>query len=148
MMRHIILSAASLLLLSACAPVGQPTSPPTAQPSPQTTSAFLIEYNRSGGIAGLIDNLKIDTQGHGTLARRAGKFEFDLTADELVRLQTAFRDADFAAIPEDSQRKPPVPDEFSYTVAYQGRTVKTSDTAMPEKLRPVIATLNSLVDKK
>ncbi len=121
-----------LVMLPACATV-QPVLP--------------IEYTRTGGIAGFNDHLKIDANGHGTLTRRSGVFDFELTADELGRLQAILRDADLAMIPENPS-KPPVPDEFGYLLTYQGRTIKTSDTAMPEKLRPVIAWLNHLIEAK
>ena len=61
----------------------------------------------------------------------------------------ALRDANFASIAEDSHRKPYlVPDEISYVIVYQGHTVKTSDTAIPEKLQPAIQLLNGIVDAK
>ena len=79
--------------------------------------------------------------------RRTGKFEFDLTADERNRLANALRDAGFASIPEDSMGKPLVPDEISYMIVYQNHAVKTSDTAIPDKLRPVIVLFNELTDR-
>ena len=106
-----------------------------------------IEFRRSGGIAGMNDVLTIDAQGHATLVRRTGKYEFDLSADERNRLAGALRDTGWAAIPEDSMRKPLVPDEISYVVVYQNHTVKTSDTAMPDKLRPVVVLFNELTDR-
>ncbi|MEW5720131.1 MAG: hypothetical protein AB1817_16010 [Chloroflexota bacterium] len=114
-----------------------------AQPAP-------IEFRRSGGIVGLDDQLTIDEKGHAKLTtRRSGKPEFDLAQEELARLRAALREANFASLPEDSRRKPYlVPDEISYVIAYQGHTVRTSDTAIPEKLQPVIQMLNGVVDAK
>jgi hypothetical protein len=109
-----------------------------------------IEFRRSGGIVGLDDQLTLDDKGHAKLtARRTGKSEFDLTQGDFARLTTLLRDANFASIPEDSRRKPfLVPDEISYVLVYQGHTVKTSDTAIPEKLQPVIQMLNGILDSK
>ncbi len=121
-----------LVMLPACATV-QPVLP--------------IEYARVGGIAGFNDHLKIDANGHGALTRRSGAFDFELTADELGRWQAILRDADIATMPENPS-KPPAPDEFGYLLTDQGRTIKTSDTAMPDKLRPVIALLNNLIEAK
>lgn len=121
-----------LVMFPACA-----TAPP----------ALPIEYTRVGGIAGFNDRLKIDTNGHGMLTRRSGTFDFDLTADELGHLQAVLRDAEIATMPENPS-KPPVPDEFAYTLSFQGRTIKTSDTVVPAKLRPVIAWLNNLIEAK
>jgi hypothetical protein len=112
------------------------------------TPSSPIEFRRSGGFAGFNDVMNIDANGHGTLTRRTGKFEFDLTADERNRLANTLRDAGFASIPEDSTRKPLVPDEIAYVIVYQNHTVNTSDTAIPAKLQPVIVMFNELVDRK
>lgn len=133
MMRTLLMLASILLLLSACS-AATPSSP--------------IEFRRSGGFAGFNDVLNIDANGHGTLTRRTGKFEFDLTLDERNRLANALRNAGFTSIPEDSTRKPLVPDEISYVIVYQNHTVKTSDTALTDKLQPLIVIFNELVDRK
>ena len=44
-------------------------------------------------------------------------------------------------------RKPLVPDEISYVVVYQNHAVKTSDTSLPDKLRPVVVLFNELTDR-
>ncbi len=121
-----------------------PTPNPTALPSFSP-----IDFRRSGGIVGLNDQLTIDDKGRAKLTRRTGTFEFELTQDELARLRLGLRDANFAAIPGDSRRKPfLVPDEISYVIVYQSHTVATSDTAIPEQLQPVIQMLNGIVDAR
>jgi hypothetical protein len=108
-----------------------------------------IEFRRSGGIVGLDDLLTIDAKGYAQLTRRTGKPEFDLAPGDFARLTALLRDANFKSIPEDSRRKPYlVPDEISYVIVYQGHTVKTSDTAIPEKLQPVIQMMNGILDAK
>jgi hypothetical protein len=135
-------------------PIGFVPSPtpwwtPTAELAPRTTPTLsLIEFRRSGGIIGLNDQMVIDAKGHVALTRRTGRFEFDLTGDETARLYAGLRDSVFGSIPEDSQRKPLVPDEISYSITYAGHTVKTSDTALPAKLEPVLGQLNSIIDAR
>ena len=108
-----------------------------------------IEFRRTGGIVGLDDELLIDDSGHAKLTRRTGKSEFDLAKDDLARFPAILLAANFASIPEDSRRKPYlVPDEISYVIVYQGHTVKTSDTAIPEKLQPAIRLLSGIVDAR
>jgi hypothetical protein len=108
-----------------------------------------IEFRRTGGIVGLDDQLLIDDKGHAKLTRRSGKSEFDLAKDDWARLAARLRDANFNSIPEDSRRKPYlVPDEISYVIIFQGHTVKTSDTAIPEKLQAAIQLLNGIVDAR
>lgn len=115
--------------------------------TPLVPSATLIEYRRTGGIAGFDDRLKIDANGHATLAQRTTNSQFNLTADELTQLQSLLRDANFASIPENSMPKMLVPDELSYVVGYQGHTVKTSDTAMPKQLEPAVRMLDQIIVK-
>ncbi|MCI0474677.1 MAG: hypothetical protein L0Y55_00360 [Anaerolineales bacterium] len=108
-----------------------------------------IEFRRTGGIVGLDDQLTIDEKGHAELTRRAGDFGFDLAQGDFARLTALLRDANFKTIPEDSRRKPYlVPDEISYVIVYQGHTVKTSDTAIPDKLQAAIQLLNGIVDAR
>jgi hypothetical protein len=109
-----------------------------------------VEFRRSGGIVGLDDQLTIDEQGRAKLTtRRAGTFTFELAQGDFARLSALLRDANFAAIPEDSRRKPYlVPDEISYVIVYRGHTVKTSDTAIPEKLQAAIQLLNEIADAR
>jgi hypothetical protein len=125
-------------------PIGLiPTMTPYVTPTPDA----LIEYGRMGGIAGFIDNLKIDAKGHATLKRRNANSEFDLTVDDLNRLQSSLRNASFAAIPENSMPKQLVPDEFSYTIVYQAHTVRTSDTAMPKSLQSIAGLFNAIIER-
>lgn len=129
-------------------PIGfVPTKTPWLTPSPISTSAFLIEYSWSGGIAGIIGRLTIDANGRVTLTQRGTTSEFNLTGDELNQLQSSLRDTNFTSIPENSLPKQLVPDEFSYTLTYANHTVKTSDTAMPKQLQPVIKLLNAIIVK-
>ncbi|MBI4785686.1 MAG: hypothetical protein HY782_01385 [Chloroflexi bacterium] len=123
------------LIASACA------STPTVVPQPSA-----IAYSRTGGIAGFNDQLTIDVNGKATLTRRTGKFDFTLDDKTLKQIQTAFQTAGFATVPEDSLPARPVPDGFTYVVVYQGRTVRTGDTAIPEKLQPILQMLNRIVD--
>jgi len=124
-----------------------PTKTPWLTPSPAPTSAFLIEYSWMGGIAGITGQLKIDAIGHVTLTQRGTTSEFNLTTEELNQLQSSFRDANFATTPENSMPKQYVPEEFSYTVTYANRTVKTSDTAMPKSLQSIIGLLNAITKR-
>ncbi len=147
--------------LPACIPVAPSTVrpartmtwPPFASPTPtplppvSQPSVAPVDFQRSGGFAGFDDHLTVDAQGHALLTRRRGKFEFDLSRDEMTRLQAALRDAHLASIPPKSDKRP-VPDEFSYVLSYQGYTVQTSDTALPQKLAPAISLLNNIIDTK
>jgi hypothetical protein len=81
----------------------------------------LVDYQRSGGIAGADDH-----------------------PDELKALQALLADDDFAALsgnylPDNSA------DLFEYRLTANGRTIRTRDTAVPEAARPVLDWLNALI---
>ena len=123
------------LVLTACA------TPPTT--APQSSA---IDYTRTGGIIGANDHLVIDANGHAKLTRRTISAEFDLSRDQLSQIQAAFQTAGFATLKENSMPAQPVADGFIYEIVYQGHKVRTGDTAVPEKLQPVVQILNRMVD--
>jgi hypothetical protein len=130
------------IALAACAPSATPVSPTVPmQPTP-------IDYQRIGGFAGLNDHLTVDLDGHVRLTRRTGNFEFDLSRDELGAIQAALQTAGWSLLPENSMPLGVPADGFSYTITYQGHTVKTADTAIPKQLEPAITSLNRLIDSK
>ena len=61
-------------------------------------------------------------------------------------LKQELNNSDFRSL--ESARKPgsaPGYDLFQYELTYRGRTVRTWDGAIPESLRPVIESLNTIV---
>ncbi len=112
-----------------------------------TNAGAIVEYRRTGGIVGFNDNLIVHSDGKATLTRRTGKFEFTLTEDQVRQIQTAFQNANYAALREPAS-KLLVPDELSYVIIYQGKQFKTSDTTMPNELQPALALLNGIIDAK
>lgn len=131
--------------LLGCAASATPTKlPPTPTAGAPVPSP--IEYTRVGGFAGFNDSLKIDAKGHAVVTRRLGKAELDLDDATLKKIYTAFQTAGFASIPENSMPIGVPADGFSYTLTYQGRTVKTADTAVPKALEPLFELLNQYVN--
>ena len=130
--------------LTACGP--KATSVPYTPTVNAQTSP--IDYIRSGGFIGANDHLSIDLSGHAILTRRTGNSEFDLTRDGLTAILAAFQSADFVALPASAMPAGIPADGFSYTVTYQGHTVKTADTAVPRSLKPVLTRLNQIIDSK
>lgn len=134
MRRFSLLVLAVLLLLPvACAPATDPDP--------------LIQYRRSGGIAGLDDQLVIKTGGQATLTQRDAKTDFTVDRDTLNHLTALFDQVGFAGLnkeylPEGGN------DLFDYAVTYKGHTVHTRDTAVPEKLQPVLDALNEIIEKQ
>ncbi len=142
MLPRVIGFALFLIALAACAPSATPVPPTVSvQPTP-------IDYQRTGGFIGARDHLTIDMNGHAVLTRRTGNFEFDLSHDELGAIQAALQTAGWVSLPENSMPLGVPADGFSYTITYQGHTVKTADTAVPKQLEPAITSLNRMIDSR
>ena len=136
------------LALAACAGAPVPSLPAATlqpQPSPQP---FSLDYTRSGGFIGYRDHLVISANGHAVLMRRIAKFEFDLDSASLRQIGDVFQTAGFAAISENSMPRAIPADGIAYVVVYQGHQVRTADTAIPEKIAPVLSLLNGIIDSR
>lgn len=91
-----------------------------------------IEFERCGGFMGRKVSLSLDLD--------------ELPSPQAQTLRLLVDQADFFNLPADSPA-PPIPDSFSYTITVtdgaRRRTVRTSDSAAPEKLRPLLADLSA-----
>jgi len=91
-----------------------------------------IDFERTGGFMGRAVRLSLDLD--------------DLPADQTETLSLLLDEADFFSL-EDPPGKAPLPDAFQYTITVTTdsaqRTIRTSDTTAPEKLRPLINDLSA-----
>lgn len=106
---------------------------------------LLLEYERTGGIAGLDDRLVIQADGAAVLTRRDKRAEFSMTPRELSALKHELEEADLPSLEGTYDPESPGYDLFEYVLVYKGHTVRASDGAIPEPLQSVIASLNGLV---
>lgn len=131
MRQALMIALIALLLLGACTPA-RPSGP-------------LIEYHRTGGIAGFDDRLVIGADGAGQITQRSGSATFTLDRDALSRLTAALDQGGFGRLGKEYLPANTCCDLMEYTVTYQGRSVRTMDTAVPEALQPILAELNQLL---
>jgi hypothetical protein len=91
-----------------------------------------IEFERSGGFMGRKVSLSLNLD--------------ELPADQAQTLNLLLDKADFFNLSE-NPTKPPVPDSFMYTITVvtekRKHTVRTSEHAVPEQLRPLITDLSA-----
>ncbi|MBM4465401.1 MAG: hypothetical protein FJ014_07620 [Chloroflexi bacterium] len=111
-----------------------------------SSSGMLVEYRRSGGFAGLDDRVVIQVNGQATLTRKAEHYEFVLDRDTMNQLQALFDDAEFSKLRREYLPPRQGSDLFEYVVTYNGHTVRTMDTAVPEALWPVLELLNQIIE--
>jgi hypothetical protein len=140
----VCLLATAVLLLTPSACSNQPSD----QPSDQNDKPS-VDYYRSGGFAGLTDRLIIDNNGHCTLQRKNGRFEFNLPAADFQHLRELFQQADFFNLAGEYLPEKSGADLFTYIITYRSsgseHTVRTIDGTVPAALMPVIIQLNSIV---
>ena len=91
-----------------------------------------IEFERTGGFMGRKVSLSLNLD--------------ELPADQVQTLKLLLDKADFFNL-RDTPTKPPVPDSFIYTItvttAKRTHTVRMSEQAVPEQLRPLITDLSA-----
>lgn len=96
-----------------------------------------VRFERSGGVAGMPTTSTIDSK--------------SLPEEERKRLRNLIDRAGFFGLPEEIVGAPR-PDEFRYsiTVEIDGKQhrVRTTDTAAPEQLKPLIEWLNEVARKE
>ena len=129
----LLILAALALCLTACAPAARAT--------------VLIEYHRTGGIAGFDDRLVIMTDGTVQITRRTGTSTATIGGEDLNRLIAFFDQAGFARLDREYLPANNCCDLFDYVVTYRGHTVHTMDTAVPESLQPALRELDGLLSK-
>jgi hypothetical protein len=96
-----------------------------------------IEFERTGGFMGRKVSLSISLD--------------DLPPDQARVLSLLLDESDFFNLPE-NPIQPAVPDSFHYTIkvkkGLRRRTIHTSDTTAPEKLRPLLIDLSARAQAK
>ncbi len=106
-----------------------------------------ISYARSGGLAGFNDQLRIGSDGQVTLLRRGQERRFRLNNGDLSQLRMLFAAAQFERMAAQYLPGQPGADLFVYQITYRGNSVITMDGAVPAQLEPVLAMLNSILDR-
>ena len=127
------------MVLSGC--LGSKTIPGSQPQSP----AVLVDYYRTGGIAGFNDRLVIFDNGIALVSSKTINSEIDLDQTDIDRIITLFDQAQFPKLEGNYSARPGSVDLIKYTISYESKTVSTEDTVIPPSLKPVIAELNRIV---
>jgi hypothetical protein len=106
----------------------------------------LVEYRRTGGIAGFNDHLTVFPNGTAFLSRRGDALTtFVMSPQDQDNLTRVFDSAGFASLGSEYPPASPGADYFDYVVTYRGKTVHAVDTGVPPALEPVLRALNEIV---
>ncbi len=141
---NFVLISACLLLVLGCSNASKTT------PVPTSPKSVLVSYQRTGGLAGLRDQLTIYSNGYCELQRKDLEREFTLQPGQLAHLKELMEEADFLGLKDKYLPYNTGADFFEYVVSYQAgegkmHTVRTINGAVPDALQPILKELNQLI---
>ena len=117
-------------------------APPVSRPA---APALFVDYQRSGGIAGVNDRLVIFDNGVTLVSSRTTSREILLNQSDLEQISAVFDAAQFPMLEGNYTSRQGGADLMQYSLRYQGKTVNTEDTAIPPPLEPVIDEMNRVL---
>lgn len=129
----------AVALLSGCLGI---KAPPVSRP---VIPAVYVDYQRTGGIAGLNDRLVIFDNGAGLVSGRNINKEITLNQSELDAISRNFNTARFPSLEPSYTSRGGGADLIQYTITFGNKTVTTEDSAIPPRLQPVIDELNQVL---
>jgi hypothetical protein len=117
---------------------------------PGRPAALLVAYTRTGGFAGIREQLRIFRGGQATFIHaRGGQTTFRLTCARVRTVRDALRNARFGTLAPVYAPDDPVADGFVDTVSYAGRRVSVLTGARPpERLARVLRILRSMASDR
>jgi hypothetical protein len=127
------------VFMSGCLGVKTPPLSSSVPPS------VFVDYQRTGGIAGLNDRVVIFDNGVTLLSKRAANTEIHLNQTELERISNLFGESAFSNLEGNYTSPRGGADFMQYTISYHGKTVHTEDTAIPSSLQPIIEEMNRIL---
>ncbi len=129
----------ALVLTAGC--LGSKTPPVSRPPAP----AVLVDYYRTGGIAGFDDRLVIFDNGVAVVSSKTVNQEIEINQTEIDRIVTLFNQSQFSMLEANYSARPGNADLIKYTVSYHSKTVIAEDSVVPPSLQPVIDELNRIL---
>jgi hypothetical protein len=132
------------LIIAAVLVTGCLGSKTTPIPNPKIPEV-LVDYYRSGGLAGFNDRLVIFDNGIALVSSKTINREVDLNQTDIDTIIILFNQAQFSQLEGNYSARPGSVDLIKYSISYENKTVNTEDTAIPPSLKPIIAELNRIL---
>jgi hypothetical protein len=104
-----------------------------------------LDYQRTGGIAGVNDRLVIFDNGVSVISSRMINSEVTLNKTELDQISNLLRENKFSSLEGNYTSRRGGADLMQYTLTYRGKTIRTEDTAVPPALQPVLDEMNRIL---
>lgn len=106
---------------------------------------LFVDYQRTGGIAGVNDRLVIFDNGAGLVSSRTTSREILLNQSDLEQISAIFEAGQFQMLEGNFTSLRGGADLMQYSIRFQGKTVIAEDTAIPPSLEPVIDKMNRIL---
>jgi hypothetical protein len=117
-------------------------TPSVAKPTPPS---IILDYHRTGGIAGLNDRLVIFDNGAALFSSRTVNRELILNQTELDQIAVLFSNAQYSMLQGNYTSRHGEADFIHYTITYNGKTVNTEDSAVPPSLQLILDEMNRMI---
>ena len=127
------------IVLAGCLGMKTPPVPDHAAP------ILFVDYQRTGGVAGVDDRLVIFDNGVTLVKSRTATREILLNQSDLEQISAVFDAGQFAMLEGNYTSRRGGADLLQYSIRYQGKTVITEDTAIPPSLEPVIREMDHII---
>lgn len=127
------------IVLTGCLGVKTPAVPD------QTNPTIFVDYQRTGGIAGVNDRLVIFDNGVALVSSRTTSREILFNQSDLEQISAVFDAGQFQALEGNYTSRRGGADIMQYSISYRGKTVNTEDTAIPPTLEPIIKEMNRVL---
>jgi hypothetical protein len=115
-----------------------------SSPSGSAPPGVFVDYQRTGGIAGVNDRVVIFDNGITVISGRMANTEITLNQTELERIGNLFSESKFSSLEGNYTSRRGGADLMQYRISYHGKTVLTEDTVIPSTLQPLIEEMNLL----
>jgi hypothetical protein len=105
----------------------------------------LVDYYRTGDIAGFDDRLVIFDNGVAVVSSKTINQEIEISQTDIDRIVTLFNQSEFSMLEGNYSSRPGSADLIKYTISYHNKTVTAEDSVIPPSLQPVIDELNRIL---
>jgi len=122
-------------------------APMVISPSPDVDIPGTISFVRIGGFAGYNDRLVLYPDGKVEIVRKNGECRSDISQATHQDLVSHLKMNQSTEPTQELLPENTCCDLIEYTIEYDGITIRTMDTAIPQFLQPVLNILNKIVDE-
>jgi hypothetical protein len=105
----------------------------------------LVDYYRTGGVAGFNDRLVIFDNGIAVVSSKTVNQEIEINKTDIERIVALFDQSQFPMFEGNYSARQGSADLIKYTISYHGKTVNAEDSVIPPSLQPVIDELNRIL---